>query len=69
MINWDAVRERGADGRLTADETDALACLAEYAVMCNPACFCEFCETLHNRHHPDCPIAMLEHVTDDGEAV
>ena len=64
-IDWDAIRERGAAGLLTADETDALVELARNGITHNGApkyCWlsCIWSRDYGWRHDDDCPIHVLE---------
>lgn len=61
MIDWDAIRRKGASAELTADTHDALCAMAAYAEPCNQPPFCELCDG-GGKHADDCPIAVLERV-------
>ena len=72
-IDWDAIRAKGEHGALTADEVEALVKLAKDGIAfggdgmfsseyCWTACLWDGGKW---RHDDDCPIAVLESVTDD----
>ena len=67
VVNWDAIRAKGAAGLLTADETDALAELAKYGATHNQI-YCWICSrwiTVDAPHKPGCPVRVLSEVTDN----
>lgn len=64
MIDWEHIKERGAQGLLTADETDALVEIASSVTVDD---WCDYCGAMGDNdsrmpipHKWDCPIVILE---------
>jgi len=63
-IDWGVIRRKGEEGLLTADVTDALCELAEYAdkyafIDVDEGDFC-WDRSAIDRHADDCPLVVLE---------
>ncbi len=74
MIDWDVIRERGYEGRLTVEETDALVRVASRRLSerrMRHWLTCPYCKRYGGTiiHTPDCPIRVLAAVSPDGRLV